>query len=221
MRNSGLNENWARSLLRHRRSELEAIHGQLEESTFKQSEKNAIDELSVYDNHPADIGTETFEREKDLGLKRDLERQLAAVDEAMEHLEQGTYGVCDRCGRPIAPERLEAVPETTLCVDCSRGEDWHAIERQRRPAEEDVLYPPFGRTFTDDDPSQLGYDGEDVWQELERYGTATSDYDDEQERRGAVELVEEVVDENGEPLVHANEYLWRKEGRSQGGPHGR
>lgn len=194
------------------------MHDEIKEHTFDQSEKNAVDELSMYDNHPADIGTETFEREKDLGLKRDLERQLAAVDEAMEHLEAGTYGICDRCGKPIPPERLEAVPETTLCVTCSAGEDWHAIERQRRPAEEDVLYPPFGRSFTDDDLSQLGYDGEDVWQELERYGTATNEYDDEDERRGAVSLVEEIVDEKGEPTVHATKYLWLKEGRSRGGP---
>ena len=221
MRNAGLNEDWARSLLQRRRKDLEGIRESIEASTFRDSEKASIDELSMYDNHPADIGTETFEREKDLGLKRNAERQLAALDEAMERLEAGEYGVCEKCGATIPPERLEAVPETTLCVECSAGEDWHAIERQRRPAEEDVMYPPFGRSFTDDDQTQVGYDGEDVWQELERYGTATNDYDDEDERRGAVSLVEEIVDENGEPTVHLNDYLWLKYGRSQGGPHGR
>jgi RNA polymerase-binding protein DksA len=61
---------------------------------------------------------EVYEREKNLALVRRLEQKLAEIDYALRTAQKGTYGICERCGKPIDPERLAALPETTLCVKC-------------------------------------------------------------------------------------------------------
>ena len=62
--------------------------------------------------------TETFELEKRLALEKQVTDHLAAVEHALSKFEKGTYGLCDSCGQPIAPDRLEALPQASLCVDC-------------------------------------------------------------------------------------------------------
>lgn len=69
----------------------------------------------------AAAATHVFEQQRDLAL-RDRERaQLRLVEEALERLDTGTYGVCRSCGRPIAPERLAAIPWAATCIDCARA----------------------------------------------------------------------------------------------------
>lgn len=82
--------------------------------------EEAGDETAV-DNHPADVATATFDREMDQTLEGNSEAVLAAIDAALRRIEQGTFGVCQRCGKPIAEERLEAVPWAELCIDCKRA----------------------------------------------------------------------------------------------------
>jgi DnaK suppressor protein len=67
------------------------------------------------------------EREKSLALVKALESKLKSIDHALQQAQKGTYGICERCGQPIAPERLEAMPEATLCVQCKA-----IVERQTR-----------------------------------------------------------------------------------------
>jgi DnaK suppressor protein len=62
--------------------------------------------------------TETLELEKRLTLENRIRQELARVDRALEKIEDGTYGLCDNCGKPINPERLEALPQATLCMNC-------------------------------------------------------------------------------------------------------
>ena len=62
--------------------------------------------------------TESFELEKRLALEKRLRDQLAEIEHALEKFEKGTYGLCDSCGRQIAIERLEALPQASLCVEC-------------------------------------------------------------------------------------------------------
>lgn len=90
------------------------------------------DELSMYDQHPADVGSELYEREKDAGLQENLEMRLVQVDRAMQRLAEGKYGTCERCGGTIDSLRLEALPEATLCVECARNEQ----DKFTRPEEE-------------------------------------------------------------------------------------
>lgn len=67
------------------------------------------------------------EREKVMALVQGLERKLESIEYALRQAKEGTYGVCERCGEPIDPARLEAVPEATLCVNCKS-----IVERQSR-----------------------------------------------------------------------------------------
>jgi DnaK suppressor protein len=70
-----------------------------------------------------------IEREKVMALMQTLDRRLESVEYALRQAQEGTYGICERCGQPIDPARLEAVPETTLCVKCKA-----IAERQSRLA---------------------------------------------------------------------------------------
>lgn len=80
-----------------------------------------------FDQHPADLGTDTFEREKDQSILEGIEAELADVEHALGRINDGTYGVCEACGRPIDEERLEAMPAARFCVH-----DQAAAERQAR-----------------------------------------------------------------------------------------
>jgi len=75
---------------------------------------------STADNHLADSASETYERELDEGLEEDAQAQLREVEDALERIEAGSYGVCEACGKKIPEERLEAVPWTKLCIDDAR-----------------------------------------------------------------------------------------------------
>jgi RNA polymerase-binding protein DksA len=80
-------------------------------------------EDAVYDNHLADTATETYDRELDYTLEENSEHVLADIDAALKRIDDGTYGTCTNCGKPIAPERLEARPWATLCIDCQREQE--------------------------------------------------------------------------------------------------
>ena len=67
---------------------------------------------------PVDAGSQTFEVQKDFALERNARTLLDGVETALAKLEKGTYGLCERCGKPIPEERLEAIPQATLCVPC-------------------------------------------------------------------------------------------------------
>ena len=77
---------------------------------------------SSADNHMADTASETYEREMDEGLEEDAARQLREVEDALARLDDGSFGICSVCGKPIGEERLEAVPSTTLCIDDARNQ---------------------------------------------------------------------------------------------------
>ena len=67
--------------------------------------------------------TESLELEKRLALEKQVKDHLAKVEHALRKFEEGTYGLCDNCGQPIDPARLEALPQAHLCVGCkAKGE---------------------------------------------------------------------------------------------------
>ncbi|HYO50251.1 MAG TPA: TraR/DksA C4-type zinc finger protein [Chloroflexia bacterium] len=74
-------------------------------------------------NHMADDANETAEQETMLTLRGTAERQLAHVNEALERIEDGSYGTCSNCGKPINPARLDALPFSTLCINCQNLAD--------------------------------------------------------------------------------------------------
>ena len=100
------------------KARLEELVRSLNEDGLGESLFETTQELSRYDNHPGDLGSEVFERSKDLALRDNLQIQLQKINDALASISKGTYGYCQDCGREISLERLEAVPETTLCLEC-------------------------------------------------------------------------------------------------------
>lgn len=68
----------------------------------------------------ADSAHATAERARTLSVMKALRANLRWVNRALKKMELGTYGICERCGQPIAVERLEALPWAILCIDCKR-----------------------------------------------------------------------------------------------------
>jgi RNA polymerase-binding transcription factor DksA len=108
----------ARTLLVDEQARLQQIRTSLTlEPVDGLGEREALSELSFADQHPADVATETFEREKDVSILEQLEEELAELQAALERIDKGTYGVDEVTGKPIAPERLEARPTARTNVD--------------------------------------------------------------------------------------------------------
>jgi RNA polymerase-binding transcription factor DksA len=91
------------------------------------SERQSPSELSLGDQHPADVGSEMFERAKDISILERVDAGLADVERALRKVEGGTYGLCEACGRWIPAARLEVRPEARFCVD-----DQSRAEREAR-----------------------------------------------------------------------------------------
>ncbi|MHB1652156.1 MAG: TraR/DksA C4-type zinc finger protein [Desulfitobacteriaceae bacterium] len=139
--------------------------------------RDSLSELSVVDNHPADIGSELYQRERDIALHDNLMSKVEAIESALSRYEKGNYGVCEHCGHEIPFERLEALPYTTVCTECSREEEkeeQHSFYRE--PVENELLNRPFSRTFNDG-TGRNEFDGEDAWQAVARYGSSDSPQD--------------------------------------------
>ncbi|MEN6413647.1 MAG: TraR/DksA C4-type zinc finger protein [Veillonellales bacterium] len=115
----------------------------LEETGIDQTMSDSLSELSVYDNHPADIGDELFERSKDTALIDNAQGILEKIEAALEKLDNGSYGYCDKCGKPIPLERLDAIPWVAQCVTCQNNSE--TIDATPRPLEEESWEPPFHR----------------------------------------------------------------------------
>jgi DnaK suppressor protein len=76
-----------------------------------------------FDDDPADAGSASFERETAQSLSNHARNLLSQIDDAMRRMDAGSYGNCERCGQPIEPERLEAIPYATLCMECKRRDE--------------------------------------------------------------------------------------------------
>jgi YteA family regulatory protein len=133
----------------------------------------SMGELSSYDNHPADEGTDLFEREKDIALNEHYRNELKNINKALTAIENGTYGKCEVCGKEIAKERLEALPTTTYCIEHTPDQ----ITSHKRPLEEGVLMTPFGKFDMDEKNESVSFDAEDAWQEVQSWGTSETPSD--------------------------------------------
>ena len=68
------------------------------------------------DDESADAGTATFEREKELSIEQNVRDLLQKIDRALKRIDAGTYGICERCGKPIEKARIKALPYVDLCI---------------------------------------------------------------------------------------------------------
>ena len=115
----------ARTALLAKRAELEAELGRLdaEVAAFgveQESERGGVG------NHVAEDGSSVEGQERLLTISGDLRDIMVLIEEALERLDEGTFGTCMRCGQPINPERLEAFPYVAYCIECQT-----IIERQQ------------------------------------------------------------------------------------------
>lgn len=161
---------WLRKKLNERKNEIEKQLVQNEHYGLQESMRDSMGELSFYDNHPADQGSEWFERGKDIALNENTEHNLEEVEIALASMETGVYGICLECDQHIPYARLEAIPWTAYCIKHSPSQNIPL----GRPVEEEFLTPPFGRTSLDERDDQTEFDGEDAWQIVESWGNSDS-----------------------------------------------
>jgi RNA polymerase-binding protein DksA len=114
-----LNLKHFRQLLQREKTRLEGELHDIEELDRSHSQSEEIGEAANYDQHLADVATETFMRERDEAMERSLRAELDQVIHALDKVENGAYGSCDRCERPIGADRLKALPYATLCMQCA------------------------------------------------------------------------------------------------------
>ncbi|MFM9280653.1 TraR/DksA C4-type zinc finger protein [Paenibacillus jiagnxiensis] len=159
-----------RNELLKRKQDIEhRLHGGDGHRGLSDSERVQTGELSLIDNHPGDVATETYERGKDLALVEHDEFMLERIDSALKAMDEGTYGICAASGKPIPYERLLAVPYTKYLAEYNPEQE----VTNNRPVEEEFLYPPFGRSSLDEHEYN-GFDGEDAWQIVSSWGNSNS-----------------------------------------------
>jgi RNA polymerase-binding transcription factor DksA len=108
----------ARPRLAEERDRLQGLRDDfIAQGLTTESEEDSLSELSSVDQHQADVGTETFHREADLSILERVEAELADVEHALRRLDEGTYGICEACGKPISEARLEAQPAARFCLE--------------------------------------------------------------------------------------------------------
>jgi DnaK suppressor protein len=104
-----------RERLLSERAELEEQLTTIEDQSFSTSQSDLSGEVS-FDEENADAGTFTFERERDLSIENNVRDLMGKIDRALARMDEGTYGLCSRCGKPIEKARLKALPYVDLCL---------------------------------------------------------------------------------------------------------
>jgi RNA polymerase-binding transcription factor DksA len=120
-----MDESEARDRLTRLRDEFQATVDAIRER-LAQPEREASGDVAIVDQHPADVATETAERELDVSREAMFEARLGQIADALGRLRDGTYGSCADCGQPIPDERLALVPDTPYCVTHARVEQARA-----------------------------------------------------------------------------------------------
>ena len=91
--------------------------------TLKTSQREASGDLSGYTLHMADVAGDHYDREFSLGIASAEQKSVYLIDEALKRIEDGSYGPCFTCDKPISKKRLTAVPQAKYCVDCQEKEE--------------------------------------------------------------------------------------------------
>ena len=196
-----------RNILQRQEGEIGHTIQLMKENKDAEQDKYSPTELSNYDNHPAELGTQLYEVEFNSALKVHEEHMLKDIHDALGRINDGTFGKCAFCGKEIDRERLEAVPYTRLCIDCEEDKAvTPQMLRRSRPNEEKVLDAPMGRKYLnkrEDDE----HEGMDQFNDLMKYGSSDTpqdlggynDYEDyytnDVDRQGVVDEMDSVSNE--------------------------
>lgn len=104
-----------RTRLQDERVELAAQLSTIEEDAFSSTQSELSGDVGL-DDESADAGSATFEREKDLSIEQNVRDLLDKIDRALKRIDEGTYGTCEICGKPIEKARVKALPYVDLCI---------------------------------------------------------------------------------------------------------
>jgi RNA polymerase-binding protein DksA len=104
-----------RTRLESEREELAAQLTTIEDQAFAATQSDMSGDVGV-DDESADAGTATFEREKELSIEQNVRDLIQKIDRALKRIEDGTYGICEVCGKPIEKARIKALPYVDLCI---------------------------------------------------------------------------------------------------------
>lgn len=112
-----------RKILQEIRKKIAGDLEHLEGDTLNKSQREAAGDLSGYSFHMADMATDNFDREFNLGLASNEQQILNLVDAAIRKIDEGAYGLCEYCSKPIPQKRLRAMPHAPLCIKCQEIEE--------------------------------------------------------------------------------------------------
>jgi RNA polymerase-binding protein DksA len=112
-----------RLLLLERRKELMEEMGELMKEQVSSTPRDTSGDLSSHAFHMADQGTDAMEREMAFMFASKSGRLVYHIDEALRRIEEGTFGMCLQCKKPISTSRLQAVPHARLCIKCKESEE--------------------------------------------------------------------------------------------------
>jgi len=152
-------------------------------NTLEQMRKNgeadmseySPNELSNYDNHPADLGSELYSVEMNMALKVFEQSRQNEVNHALQKFESSSYGKCENCKKDIDYERLEAIPYAKYCIACETAKEPPQIVTPNMQNNQ-VFDAPFGRKYLnkrEDDE----FEGMDQLNDLMKYGSSDTPQD--------------------------------------------
>lgn len=107
-----------KSLLENMRRQVIGQMNQLERDNISKSQRESSGDLSSYAYHMADLASDSFEREFEMSIASHGSETLQEIEDALERIEDGSYGKCEDCSKQIGARRLEAVPHARLCIEC-------------------------------------------------------------------------------------------------------
>lgn len=113
-----------RRRLEEEREKLLHQWAEIEEGSFATPQSELSGEMA-FDEEFADAGSATFERERDLSISNNIKDLLEKIEAALERIGNGSFGLCERCGKPIERARVKALPYANLCIEDARAEGRH------------------------------------------------------------------------------------------------
>lgn len=152
---------------------LEDVKGRIHEDIHLETT-----ELSNYDNHPADNASDLTDQNTEMAIESHKEEEVGKIENALQAIENGTYGTCEVCGETIPFERLEALPTALTCIEHASQD----LDEESRPPEEDLL-----GTSTDHPFKEVGgvRDYENSFEDVESFGSSDSPQDVEKSEQKA------------------------------------
>lgn len=189
-----------KSMLLKEREDIKQTIKDIKEN-FDGSITNSSGEISAYDNHPVDIGTELFMQEHNINLSDNQKNIMTKIDIALKNINEGNFGNCLVCGKEIEEERLDIIPYTVTCKN--HREKIDEVIGMTDTKEQEYLSNVL-RRMNKDDKEYVGIDGEDIIQKVEQFNriekdpsNSTGDYNGvfDDNDKGSVEDIESISEE--------------------------